>query len=174
MTDTMTPVLNTWNNEVVMLPLDNPTVIMQAKTIKIEGFELLGIDDNDYDELVAELELPELTGDETKDYFVKRCNAVAGYGTPMLSDHGYGEVFGILTDAGFNIKTMMEELHRIINTWHEGTPDDILHNLDINQDNMDDSDKLGAAITAVMDHDHMGYECEYELEGVATILYSEG
>ena len=173
-TDTMTPVLNVWNNEIVMLPLQNALVIMQARTMKIDDFDLLGIEDADYVELTEELSLPELTGNETRDYFVKRCNEAAGYGTPMLSDKGYEQLFDVLLDAGFDIKTMMQQLARIINTWHEGTPEDILDNLDIEHDDMDADDKLSAAINAIHDNDHMSYDAHYIANDVDTILYTQG
>ena len=41
-TDNMTPVLNVWNNEIVMLPLENALVITQARTMKLDDFDLLG------------------------------------------------------------------------------------------------------------------------------------
>lgn len=173
-TDNMTPVLNVWNNEIVMLPLENALVTMQARTMKLDDFDLLGIENADYMELAEQLSLPELTGDETKEYFVKRCNKAAGYGTPMLSDKGYEQLFDILLDAGFNIRTMVEQLARIINTWHEATPEDILDDLDIDYSQMDDSDKLGAAINAIHDNDHMSFNAHYEANGEDTILYSQG
>ena len=173
-TDTMTPVLNVWNNEIVMLPLQNALVIKQARTKRIDDFELLVIENADYVELTEELSLPELTGDETRDYFVKRCNDSAGYGTPMLSDKGYQQVFELLIDAGWNIKTMMQQLPKIINTWHEGTPEDILDDLDIEHSEIDDDDKLSAAINAIHDNDHMSYDAHYIANDVDTILYTQG
>ena len=173
-TDNMTPVLNVWNNEIVMLPLENALVITQARTMKLDDFDLLGIENADYTELTEELDLPELTGNETRDYFVKRCNESSGYGTPVLSDKGYEQLFDVLLDAGFNIRTMMEQLARIINTWHEGTPEYILDDLDIDYSDMSDDDKLWAAINAIHDNDHMSYNAHYEANGENTILYSQG
>ena len=170
----MTPVLNVSRDEIVLLPTDNALVIRQAKTFLIEELGLLGIEDEDYDELASVLSLPDLTGDETKQYFVKRCRTVAGYGTAFLSCRGYEEIFDVLEEANYNIKMMISELPAILNSWQEDTPTDMLKYLSIDHSGMNAEEVTALAIKAINDHDRMGYEAEYEVDGITTLLYSDG
>ena len=166
----MTPVLNEFDDEIVLLPVENPEVAAQLKSI--EGFDLKVIEGRDYNDLAEKLELPELTGNEARDYFVAKCNEAAGYGTPVLADVGYEYVYGLLRDSGDSLQSMIDNLSRVIMTWHQADAEHVLGECDVDFDDMPDDEKVSAAIDAIMENDFMSYETTYDINGETLILYS--
>lgn len=166
----ITPVLNEHDNEVVLVPSER---LPSLKLGLCEDTNLLIINHHDYADLMEELELDEHHDDVSRAYFINRFRSATGYGTAWISRAGWAVLFDYLKEAGMTIQSMLKDMARVANSFQENTPADVLDNLDIEHTNMTDSEKLGAAIQAVSNHDYMTYIDEYDVDGVTQVLYSE-
>lgn len=171
-------VLNTSNNQLVLLPLMNRFVIKQGNLVLNDQLNIMTIDGEAYDELAQLLELTEPDHHEVeRHYFVERCNQASGYGTRSLSDTAYQNIYDLMADSGDSIVDMLSNMHRILNSYYGDSAERILDNADIEHENMPQDDKVSAAIDSIIDNDYQTFHFSYFLdEGKPTerveILYS--
>lgn len=114
-------VLNTDTCRIVMLPLANKVVIDQGKVFHHLSTNIPAIDDKSYQELVGLLDLSTNTAAEinaTRNYFIDRCLRFVGEDKPSVGYKGYGLVFDLYSDVGYNLKIMLERLEFIIYSWN--------------------------------------------------------
>lgn len=126
MSNPLVQVLNTDTCRIVMLPLANKGVINQGKVFHHLSTNIPAIDDLSYQALVELLDLPSADINLTRNYFVERCLNFVGEDKPLVSSKGYGFIFSLLSDAGFNLKCMLERLSHIIYSWYEEDSADVL------------------------------------------------
>lgn len=122
----MIQVLNIDTRRIVMLPLANEVVINQGKVFHHLSTNIPAIDDLSYQALVELLDLPSADINLTRNYFVERCLNFVGEDKPLVSSKGYGFIFYLLSDAGFDLKCMLERLSHIIYSWYEEDSADVL------------------------------------------------
>lgn len=167
--------LNLDTDSVVLLPL------LDNKLTSFEGvsfdpvLDIHVIKDRDYEAILDEYEVPEVTEDLIRDFFVARCNKSACFSTPIISDKGYQLIWETLVDAGFSDKDMIEQMPRILITWHEDEPKDILYDADLYDEDADtrDSNQLTSdAIDYIMADDFKSYYDCYTVNDKEVILYS--
>lgn len=172
----LTPVMNLGSDELVLIPLDNFIVTKQGNIRHDEMLNMMVIDGSSYNDLESTLSLPEITEDESKAYFIKRCNDASGYGCAPLSDKAYGIIYNELVDAGDSLKLMLDNMGRILNSFHEDRPEDILSEVDLYEYGGDDqrsgSELLGDALDSVHSNDFQTYYADYMNGDVQVILYS--
>lgn len=174
--------LNTDSQEVHYMPVENPHIAKLNVVQMDDSVRMLTVNQKGFDAIVEvllnELEYPEVTDDElTQDYFTMRCNEESGYGTPRLSNKAYDLIYEYLLDSGFTISDMLKQMHRILITWHEDTPVDILFDADkYEYDNPEESrtaeELLDDAMDVVFNDDFKTFYDSYEVDDNTVILYS--
>lgn len=158
-------VLNTSNNELVLLPLANRLVVKQETLVLNKELDIMTIDGDAYDELAEALQLTKYDEHEiARNYFVERCNQASGYGTRSLSDEAYRNIYDLMADSGDSIVDMLTHMHRILNSYHEDSAEDILDNADIEHENMSEEDKVSAAVDSICNNDFQTFYFSYLLD----------
>lgn len=125
----MIEVLNADTRRIVMLPLANKAVIEQNKVYHHLSTNIPAIDDQSYQTLATLLALPAVDINATRNYFSARCVNFIGEDKPSVSVKGYGFIFDLLSDAGADIKLMIERLEHIIYSWNEEDSETVLNRL---------------------------------------------
>lgn len=136
MSTTLTPVLNTDTCRIVMLPLSNKAVINQGQVFHHLSTNIPAIDNKSYQALSKLLGLAVEDTNNSRNYFIERCMAFVGDDKPVVSAKGYGFIFDLLCDAGFNLKLMIERLDYIIYSWNEEAANKVLERTYSDQDDM--------------------------------------
>lgn len=126
MTAPLNKVLNIDTCSIVLLPLSHKKVLEQGGIFHHLSTNIPAINGEDYEKLAAALGLDPVVSGLTRSYFVDRCVAFIGDDKPVVSQKGYGVVFDLLHDAGFNIKQMLERLDFIIYSWREESEEDVI------------------------------------------------
>lgn len=172
----LTPVMTYETKQIVLLPLTNFLVIHQGNIRHDEALGMMVIDQSSYDELKGELCLNKVGEEVAKDFFIKRCNDASGYGNPVISDTGYGAIYDDLIDSGDNIESMLKNLNRVLTTYREATPVNILQDADVDTDKdaATDAELLTLAINTISENDHQSYIADYVNKNEQVVLYSQG
>ena len=171
----LTPVLNEYYDQIVLIPDELPII----KTLKKrEDIDLLVIDHRDYDELIERYEDRYTFTDHGDDascaLFVTRYNATNGYGSNHMTTEGWGVIFNYFRENQVNLTDMLSDFPKYANAFQENTPADVLDNLDIEHDNLTDEELLSAAINAIHDNDNMSFVERHKTgEGVQWVIYTE-
>lgn len=122
MSASLIKVLNADTRRIVMLPLANKVVIKQDGIFHHLSTNMPAIADKSYQALIGLLELStdiEAELNTTRNYFIERCIGFAGEDKPLVGHKGYGLIFDQYSDAGYDIKVMLERLEFIIYSWNE-------------------------------------------------------
>ena len=157
--------------EIAKLGVINMDDELRVLTVNQDGFDSIT------DVLLNKMNFPEIGDELTQDYFSMRCVEASGYGTPSLSNKAYDLIYEYLADSGFTISDMLKQMHRILITWHEDTPVDILFNADKYEydnpeDTRTDEELLEEAMDIVFNDDFKTFYDSYDAYGDTVILYS--
>lgn len=174
-------VLNTDSQEVYFLPINAKQVADLNVVSMNDELEIFVVNEDGFESVVDvlrdKLNYPETPDELTESYFVMRCNQASGYGTPILSDKAYRIIYGYLVDSGFTITDMIKQMHRVVMTWHEDTPIDILfdadkYSYDNPEESRTDDELLNQAIDVICEDDFKTFYDSYDNDGQDVILYS--
>lgn len=149
MSASLIKVLNADTRRIVMLPLANKVVIKQDGIFHHLSTNMPAIDDKSYQALIGLLELStdiEAELNTTRNYFIERCIGFAGEDKPLVGHKGYGLIFDQYSDAGYDIKVMLERLEFIIYSWNE---EDSAAVLDRTYSDWDDAETILTAIDII-------------------------
>ena len=166
---TLTPVLNSYDEELIFLDLNHPVVSSKASITHDDDLGMQVI--SNYRDIEDELDLGYADEDMIKAYFVERCNKASGYGTEFLDDQGYEYLYGMLKEASFTFKSLIKALPGVVTEWRQSSAEDVLDDLDVDHSEIAENDKLDHAVGAIHESDSMGYETTYTVEGKTLILH---
>ena len=166
----LTPVINSYDDELLFLDLSNPVLLEKGSISYDDALEMKVI--TNYRDIDDELNLEDADDDDIKAYFVERCNKASGYGTEILHDLGYEHIYGVLKEASFTFKMLIKDMAAIIMSWRQGSPEDVLYDLDIEHSDFSPEDKHSLAWNALNESDSMNFETSYKVGDDVLMLYS--
>lgn len=174
-------VLNFDDNEVYIIdtPLDK-RIASLLSTETVNNIEVNVISKHDAYDLTADNHDIELD-DEPAQFFSDLCSKCSGYGTYIMHDNSYKLLYEEAVSDAFTLKTCIEEIGGIVNTWQDGNAKDVLdaHNIEYD-DNAALSELNGLAVDAIMNSDWSSWVGQHEItdhdghegESVTMFVYS--
>lgn len=171
MTNNLTPVILVEENVIVMLPMDNALVLRQGATFKIQGFDALFIEDNDYYVLKNDMGMPEIDPAHTHKFIADRIIQAQADSGVKLSSGAANWISEVLIWGGDSIQEIIESLPSVLPNWHEGTAEELAGKFNINFDGLDDDAKAQMVIEAIEGSQGTVFEKSYTVEGKDYLLY---
>ena len=129
------------------------------------------ITNNDYQYIASELNIDKVDDKLVQSYFVKKCREAASKQTGFINDKGYTYIYISLKGTSYNFKELIEEIPRIISTWYEGTPEEVLDELSIDHSNLLQESKHSCAWSALNNNKFKSFETSYIVDGQMKMLY---
>lgn len=168
----VTPVLNLGTGNLVLIPLDNPIVTEHGKVFLIERMgEVLGIEGDDYKELMGLLDVEERNLALEKAYFLMNTNKSMSNGDQALSLFARDLMFERFVDAGCNMKMIMERTVKGNWKWYEQTPSQFLDRAMVDADDLSEVQALDKAVEYINSSPTISLAATHEIEGQTYLLY---
>lgn len=155
--DSLTAVINTVTDEIVLIPLDNEIVQDVAVIIHLVDAGIKGIDNLCYSSITDHLtDLPYPTKQHTKDFVVLAYQNSFNPNVPALSKQGFEAAYDHMVSKGMSVQDMLGQIPTSLKSWHEDRLDDVLTMLGI-EANVRHSKRLELAIQGLNDTEQYTY-----------------
>ena len=173
MTGTLTPVLLTDDDRIVLLPLENPEVINQKSIYKIQGCDIPMIDDNDFRVLKEKLGLPDVDTKDTEAFIASRIVGLDVQGLPKFSQGAADWISKHSLWGGDEVRQIISGLPFNLTNWIEGSVEDIAKKLGVNIQNTPEKEKAMVVVDAIEKGVDTWFEKSYSVNGEDWLLYTK-
>ena len=171
MTNNLTPVILVEENVIVMLPMDNALVLRQGATFKIQGFDGLFIEDNDYHVLRNDMGLPDIKPEHTTSFIADRIIKAQADNEVKLSAGAAAWIAELMVWGGDGIQEIVESLPTILPNFYEGTIKELAEKFNVALDGLDEEAQEQAVMEAIEDGDDTVFEKSYAVGDEWYLLY---